>query len=93
MAKILNNPSGNTDRVSIVYSPEEILPKVFDVEKGMLRITDAIKTIAWKDLWANAPQLLKDRELKYGNTTVLDGNYVVTFYEEMPVGTPTPEAG
>jgi hypothetical protein len=102
MAKILNNPSGNQDRVIVQYSPEEILPKTFGVENSNqpdspvqsgFMISNAIQSIAWKDLWANAPHIVKGKKLKYGNVTVLEGNYVVTFYNELPViEEPAPEA-
>lgn len=100
MARILDNPNGNTDRAIVEYVPEELLPKVFGAEraigdelKSTMTIASAIQAIAWKDLWANAPHIVKGKEFKYSNCTVIDGLYVVTFYTEMPeIKSPQPEA-
>lgn len=89
MAKIVNNPDGNTDRVQIVYSPEELLPKSCGEGKNY---RDVIQAMAWADLHANAPHIISGhKKLSFGNTTVLDGSYVVTFYEALPKVTPMPE--
>ena len=89
MARILNNPDGNNDRVQVIYSPEELLPK--SCGDGKL-YRDVIQAMAWSDLHANAPQIIRGhKKLAYGNTTVLDGKYVVTFYEALPAVTPAPE--
>jgi len=91
MARILDNPNGNTDRAIVEYAPEELLPKVFDAEKSTFG--NAIQSIAWKDLWANAPHIVKGKEFKYSNCTVIDGLYIVTFYTELPeIKSPQPEA-
>lgn len=89
MAKIVNNPDGNADRVQVIYSPEELLPKSCGDGRNY---RDVIQAMGWADLHANAPHIIEGhKKLAFGNTTVLDGNYVVTFYEALPAVTPMPE--
>lgn len=95
MAKIVNNPDGNSDRVQVIYSPEEVLPKNFTPtgDKKSFRFNDIIQHMAWADLNANAPHILQGhKKLQYGNTTFWHGNYVTTFYEALPAVSEMPEA-
>ena len=96
MARILTSPEELKDRVIVEYSPEEILPKDLYIggEGGSphatgIKLGSAIQTTAWRDLCLNAPQVLK-RKFTHGNIQVIDGKFVVTFYEATPTITNPP---
>ena len=88
MPNIIINPSGQTDRVCVEYSPEEVLPKtLYKFIDGDLQIVgvvgDAIGTSAWRDLLLNS-NLTQERKFKHQNTQFINGKYRVTFYEQAP---------
>ena len=96
MARILTSPEELKDRVIVEYSPEEILPKELYIgdgggkPRGMgMKIGNAIQTTAWRDLCLNAPQTL-ERTFTHGNIQVIDGKFVITFFEELPTITNPP---
>lgn len=97
MARILKNPEKLTDRVIVEYSPEEILPKnVYlrgkenkTVSTGEV-LGNAIQSVAWRDLCINAPQVVEKRDFSHGNIQVIDGLFVITFFDDPPMITEPP---
>ena len=101
MARIRNNPDGLKDRVIVEFEPSEIIHKplyvqiVDEVRPEYIGHTvgDTIRNVAWRSLNLLAPKVVGDRKFQYSGVDVVEGRFVITFFEGMPKVSAAPPNG
>ncbi len=87
--------SGDPERVVVTLTPEEIIHRPYFIQDksgekphstGDL-IGDAIRRLAWRLVWTIAARQIAGRVFRYGDVEVVDGKFVVSFYNN-PISVP-----
>jgi hypothetical protein len=92
MGEIVPRPDQDANRLRVRMSPEDILrhPYLVDGEQAEMfidsgkTIQDAIRLIAWKQVYLHAPHLIEKELYRFADVTVLDGEFVIYFFKQLP---------
>lgn len=74
-------------KVVIKIKPGELLMQpVYDYEMNRVgdHVRDIIMRVGWSMLKRHAEHLMKNKKFVQSEVLLLDGEYVISFYEEMP---------
>lgn len=74
--------------IRVELEPEEIL---HFINQGHF-LDDTIRSEVWRKLNTHTPKLMKGKEWRYGDVTVIDGKFSVAFFHD-PVDIPKPPEG
>jgi hypothetical protein len=92
MGQILLNPDGQRDRLIVRLHPEELIYRPYyisTIDGGKPHPTgdtigDAIRRVAWRLAWMHAKPKVVDKKFIYGDVEVENGEFVITFYGDLP---------
>jgi hypothetical protein len=69
-----------SDRIIVTVAPDELLH--LQIRPGSKDYYEAIKATVWRFLATFAPKVIAGRNFPYGDVSVLDGKFVVAFFEK-----------
>lgn len=92
MGQILLNPDGQRQRMIVKMRPEEVIHRPYYLEGidggkpyySGDTIGDAIRRVAWRLAWMHAQKKVEGYKFIYADVDVEEGEFVITFYGDLP---------